>query len=307
MTRHRIKHVKKNNTWQIASAILGILLVISLYFNMAESQIKDDDTGSPTISLEDAQKKALGVINNNLLRDGMEATVIDTLDKNEMYGLRLDINGQDTMTYLSKDGKFLFTNAIDLDNPPAKPASQPTAPSEPVVVADVSVDDDAVRGSADATVTIIEFSDFECPYCGRFYTNTYSQIKEQYIDTGKVKYVFRDFPLNFHQKAQKASEAAECAGEQNKYWEMHDKLFENQGALDITSLKSHAVAIGLDADTFNTCLDSGKFASEVQKDLKEGQSYGVTGTPAFFINGQFISGAQPFEVFKKAIEDELAK
>ena len=172
---------------------------------------------------------------------------------------------------------------------------------------DVSVDDDPVDGSADAPVTIVEFSDFQCPYCGTFYSTTLPLIRKDYVETGKVKMVYRDFPLSsIHANAQKAAEASECADEQGKFWEYHDTLFEKQ-TLDIASLKQHAVDLGLDADQFNECLDSGKMATEVQKDLADGTLYGVKGTPAFFINGILISGAQPYSTFKQIIDKELSK
>jgi len=172
---------------------------------------------------------------------------------------------------------------------------------------EVSVDDDPVRGSENAPVTIIEFSEFECPFCGRFFQQTLPQIEENYIKTGKVRHVFRDFPLTFHQYAQKAAEASECADEQGKFWEYHDKLFENQNALDTGSLKQYAKDLGLDTAKFNSCLDSGKMTSEVQKDFSDGAQSGVSGTPTFFINGIQIVGAQPYSAFEQLIEQELNK
>ena len=169
----------------------------------------------------------------------------------------------------------------------------------------VSEDDDAVLGNENAPVTIIEFSDYECPFCARFFSGAYSQIKEKYIDTGKVKLIYRDFPLSFHPNAQKAAEAAECAGDQNKYYEMHDKIFENQQAITTTDLKNYAKEIDLNLQDFNACLDSGEMASEVRKDFQDGQSAGVQGTPTFFINEQKIVGAQPFSAFEEIIEGEL--
>jgi len=175
---------------------------------------------------------------------------------------------------------------------------------------EVSVDDDAVRGDANAKVTIIEFSDFECPYCGRNFTQTFPKIDEKYIKTGKAKYVFRDFPLGFHQNAIPAAIAANCVREQGgdeMFWSYHDKLYSNQKSLDAASLKKFAGEVGADEAKFKTCLDSQKFKDEVDKDMKDGQAVGVQGTPAFFVNGRLISGAVPFEVFEKAIEEELAK
>lgn len=171
----------------------------------------------------------------------------------------------------------------------------------------VEVDDDVIKGDKDAKVTIIEFTDYQCPFCSKFYTETLPSIQKEYIDTGKARLVVRDFPLSsIHPLAQKAAEASECADEQGKYWEYHNKLFENQAALDIASLKKYAADLGLDVAKFNDCLDSGKMASEVTKDTTDGTAAGVRGTPAFFINGKLISGAQPYSVFQQAINAELS-
>lgn len=187
------------------------------------------------------------------------------------------------------------------------PVAAPTPAPEPANV-DMAklVDDDSVKGDADAPVTIVEFSDYECPFCARFYEQTYKQIKSKYIDTGKVKLVYRDFPLSFHPQAQKAAEAAECAGEQGNYYDMHDKLFEDGVAGGVSSFKAYAKEIGLDTAKFDSCLDNGDMASEVQKDFLDGQQAGIQGTPGFFVNGVPISGAQPFSVFEQIIEAELS-
>lgn len=171
----------------------------------------------------------------------------------------------------------------------------------------VSVDDDPMKGDKNAPVTIVEFSDFQCPYCARFHLDTFPQIDKDYIQTGKVRFVYRDFPLPFHTNAEKAAEAAECAHEQGKFWEYHNKIFENQKSLSMESLKQWAKDLGLDVVRFNSCLDSGKMAVEIQKDAQEGASYGVSGTPAFFVNGQLLSGAQPYTNFKQLIDQQLAR
>ena len=153
-------------------------------------------------------------------------------------------------------------------------------------------------------VTILEFSDFQCPYCQRV-RPTMTRLREVYSD--RVRFAFRHYPLDFHPQAQKAGEAAACAGEQGKFWEMHDRLWANPGKLQVDDLKAHAQALGLDAKGFDACLDSGRFASLLEKDLKAGQEYGVSGTPAFFVNGRPLVGAQPFEAFQQVIDDELAR
>ncbi|MBN2095900.1 DsbA family protein [Candidatus Peregrinibacteria bacterium] len=182
----------------------------------------------------------------------------------------------------------------------------PTA-GEPV---DVSIDDDAMKGDKNAPVTIVEFSDFECPFCSRFYRDTLPDILSEYVDKGKVRFVYRDFALSFHQHARTASLASECAKDQGgdkAFFKYHDKLYENQTALSTENFKAWAVELGLNASKFNDCLDSEKFADEIDKDFADGKAYGVTGTPAFFINGRLVSGAQPFSVFKGIIDEELAK
>ena len=159
---------------------------------------------------------------------------------------------------------------------------------------------------------MIEFSDFQCPFCQRNFANTLPTLKKDYIDTGKVRYVFRDFPLDsIHPQARKAAEAAHCAGEQGKYWEMHDTLFKNQRALGGIQLKGFARTLGLKEDEFNTCLDDGKYANTVSEHLAAGSAVGVTGTPSFFIaktsaDGTLeainIKGAQPFTSFQQVID-----
>tara|TARA_Y100001968_G_scaffold313639_1_gene338038 strand:+ start:2056 stop:3213 length:1158 start_codon:yes stop_codon:yes gene_type:complete len=168
---------------------------------------------------------------------------------------------------------------------------------------DVSFDkDDPIYGSPDAPVVIVEFSDFQCPYCSRV-NPTLEQVKTTYGD--KVALVFRDFPLPMHKEAPQAGAAAQCANDQGKFWEYHDKLFANQRALEDDKLKGYAAELGLDSAAFDSCLESGKYLAEVEEDKKAGAAVGVAGTPAFFINGQFLNGARPFESFKELIDSEL--
>lgn len=205
------------------------------------------------------------------------------------------INGLSAVTPTGTNGDYVPTGA--------QPSAR-NAPTPNVNMVEV-IDDDTIKGDPDAPVTIVEWSDYECPFCTRFYEQTLGQIEEEYIDTGKVKFVYRDFPLSFHANAQKAAEAAECAGEQEKYFEMHDKLFEDGVAGGVASFKQYAQEISLNTADFNTCLDSGEMASEVRKDFADGQRIGISGTPGFIINGQLVSGALPFEAFQQVIEAEL--
>jgi protein-disulfide isomerase len=160
------------------------------------------------------------------------------------------------------------------------------------------------RGPKDAPVTIVEFSDFECPYCGAAH-DTVEQVMSTYA--GKVRLVYRQFPLtNIHPHAAKAAEAALCAADQGKFWEYHDVLFKNQKKLDPTDLKTYASSTGMDGQKFGSCLESGEKKGRVDADQQAGLQAGVGGTPAFFINGIFLNGAQPIDEFKRVIDAELA-
>lgn len=168
-------------------------------------------------------------------------------------------------------------------------------------------------GNANAKVTIVEFSDFQCPFCRRFWSDALPQIKKEYVDTGKAKFVYKHYPLSFHPGAKPAAEGSECANEQGKFWEFHDKVFseqekQGQGTIQFgkPELKKWAGQIGLNISQFNQCLDSGKYSKLVDDDFAYGSELGVSGTPTTFINGQRIVGAQPFTSFK-AVIDSLFK
>jgi protein-disulfide isomerase len=159
-----------------------------------------------------------------------------------------------------------------------------------------------VRGPSDANVTIVEYSDFQCPACGMA-EPIIKQVLAAYPT--QVNFIYKDYPMPYHTLAQKASEAAECAGVQGKYWEMHDILFTNQNALSDADLKGYAVELGLDSAKFNTCLDTGAMRADVGADMEEAKAKGITATPSFFINGRKIVGAQPLDVWKAAIDSFL--
>lgn len=199
-------------------------------------------------------------------------------------------------------------------NPQPAQAPQPSAPK----IVKVSLDDDPVKGNPDAEVTIVEFSDFQCPFCLRFYDQTLPLIQKNYIDTGKIKFVYRDFPIdNLHPNARPAHIAAECADEQGKFWDYHDILFERVDEwqrLPMTNLGDKFVAyadeLELEQSSFISCLESPTIAQEVQTDYLDGGRYGVTGTPAFFVGTEkdgfiLISGAQPYSSFQTTIDSLL--
>ena len=184
---------------------------------------------------------------------------------------------------------------------PVTPATAPT----PASIAGAG--NAMMLGSPAAPVTIVEFSDYQCPFCAGYAQQTFPRLKAEFVDTGRVQYVFKDFPLPNHQQAPKAHEAARCAGEQGAYWEMHDQLFTRQadwsGRADhMTVFQTFAVGLGLEAPVFEACLDSGRWVDAMNIDLEEGVSLGARGTPTFFIDGYPLVGAQSYETFQLAIE-----
>lgn len=167
---------------------------------------------------------------------------------------------------------------------------------------EVSADDDPSLGPDDAQVTIVQFAEFQCGYCGKA-QETLDQVLKDY--DGKVRMVYRDYPLSFHDRAVPAAIAANCAGEQGKYWDMHRRMMEDQRSLDDATLERYATELQLDLGAWAECRVDPKQAAEVQKDFEDGMAVGVTGTPAFFINGVMLSGAQPYDRFKQILDREL--
>jgi protein-disulfide isomerase len=183
----------------------------------------------------------------------------------------------------------------------------------------VSTDGAFSQGPKDAKFVIVEFSDFQCPFCARYATQTYSQVIDDYVKPGKLKYVFRNFPLeSIHAQALKAAEASQCAGEQDRFWEMHDHLFKNQQSLEDKDYSGHATKLGLDVPKFQQCMESRKYTAKVKKDNDDGTKLGVKGTPTFFFGSvdpkdptkmravALLSGAQPYQEFKDTIDKLLS-
>ena len=189
--------------------------------------------------------------------------------------------------------------AMERKSNPNRPQNPPM-PSEPV---QISIEGLPVKGPREAPVTILEISDFDCPFCSKAF-QTVEQLMEAY--PGKIRLAFQNMPLSFHRNARPAAEAALAAGDQGKFWEMYERIFTLRQT-DRESLINHARALHLDVEKFTKCLDEQCHRKEIDRDIKRSQMLGVRGTPSFFINGRLIVGAQPYEVFKKMVEEELAK
>ena len=219
-----------------------------------------------------------------------------------VIGLSLWFSAREIRMGLEKGAVQRVAQAVNQPSP-APPSPSPSLPP-PQPTGDLSklkITDSPYEGKKNAPVTIIDCSDFQCPFCARFVNDTLSRLRKNEIKDGEVKFVFKNFPLPFHQYAEKASEAAECANKQGKFWQMHDLLFSSNGRLDIDSLKSYAKQIGLNSDKFDHCMESGETAEIVSVDKSQCASAGVQGTPTFFINGKILVGAQPYEQFKSLI------
>jgi protein-disulfide isomerase len=197
---------------------------------------------------------------------------------------------------------------------------QQAQPAPPTALAPqkLTVKGDAIYklGKDDAPVSMVEFTDFQCPFCGRFEATTFPEIKKNFIDTGKLRLILRDLPLSdMHPYALKAAQSVHCAGDQGKFWEMKDLVFKNQTRLDIDSLAGYAKDISLNADTYKRCMADGKHLKEIGDETKYAISLGITGTPTFIlgktdgdtVEGRVIVGAQPYAVFEAAINEILGK
>ncbi len=196
-------------------------------------------------------------------------------------------------------------------------ASPPVAAAAPLVGTELLLEGAQFKGAASSQVVFVEFSDFQCPFCGVYAASSYQQITREYVDTGRLRYAFMSFPIeSLHASAFKHHLAAACAGDQGRFWEMHDRLFANQKATEPAALTAHAAAAGLNTAAFRSCMESGGYASDIRRAMKTGDDIGVTGTPTFLIGvigedqklkvAKVISGAKPYSVFKEAIDGVLA-
>jgi protein-disulfide isomerase len=188
-------------------------------------------------------------------------------------------------------------------------AKAPEPPPQPATFS-MNLEGRPFLGSKDAPLTMVQFTDYQCPFCQRFHTQIFPEIKKQFIDTGKLRFYSRDFPLGFHPNAPRAAQAARCAGDQNKFWEMHEILGANAAKLDMESVTGFAKQLNLDAEKFRSCIETGKYASAVQNDAAEASKYGANGTPSFLIGkstpegvtGELVEGALPYPVFESKLK-----
>ena len=194
--------------------------------------------------------------------------------------------------------------------------STPTRPQDPTPkrIGKVKIGTSSALGHADAPVTIVEYTDYQCPHCGRFHTSTFEELKKNYIDTGKIQFISRDLPLNFHQNALRAAQAARCAGEQDKFWQLRDLLIRNSSKLEPKAIVTYAQQVQLDTEKFNACVNGDKYIDEIRREVAEANSLGITGTPSFIvgrrsqdsIEGTILVGTLPYVALEMKIKELLA-
>ena len=261
----------------------------------------EDET--PNVNYEKVTTKKS---NSGMLVKGLVAAIVVAAF---LGGYSLGLNGENS---ISNDELAEMILEMQEESPVQAQQARQAQPNAPVFV---SLDDDPLKGNPNAPFTIVEFSDFQCPFCMKFHAETLPLIEQNYINTGKVNFVYRDFPIqSIHPNAIPAALASECADEQGKFWEFHDMIFVNQKAWErqdvvqsIQTFQQYAVELNLDIESFNDCLSSGKYVDEINKDLQDGRDYGVTGTPGFFVGNEKmgfikIQGAQPYAAFQQVLD-----
>ncbi len=296
----------RSNPWMIATFVLGILFVVTLF-------VKSGPTGTGNVVSEQEVSQNILAYLNSQVEGGVE---LDSISRDKgLYKLMVTYQGQTIPLYATLDGTSLVSDLVSLDGNAVQQNPNINNGNQRVEIASEKIKG-PMLGQATAPVTVIEFSDFQCPFCASAHEDAVKNIRTQYVDTGKVNFVYKDFPLGFHPEAQPAAVAARCfekvkGGSDAEFFKYHDKLFENQADLGTENYKKWARELGANGVQFDACLSSGEFDDDVQADTDLGSSLGVSGTPAFFIGNEekgyvLISGAQPFANFKQVIDAQLA-
>lgn len=288
------------STWKVVTVILALVVVLSVFTSGFRFDALPTASSGAVIPLTEAESKVVQFLNENVLVPPFTAAVTKSQEENGLYKLTLSIAGQSVDSYLSKDGALLFPRWIDLTAPQERPVG-------PQIVQrfDISIDNDPLLGETTAPVTIIEFANVKCSDCLRFHQDIFPQLKEQYIDTGKVRLVFRDYPTA---ESELVGLAGECALEQGNqhFWTFQDRMFANLDQLTAETFRVWAQELNFNMERFDSCMSNNKYKKELYEDLSDLKAaVGETSVPTFFINGQVVVGVPPFEEFARIIEGEL--
>lgn len=289
------------NPWMLATVVLGVLFLVTLFNSTSGGgfgEASSSKVGEDVVAYLNGQTGG--------------GVVLQSVEKeNGLYKVTVTYQGQDVPMYATLDGKNLVPQVTPLDGSVVGGSDVPTAPTV------VDIDENKLvgvpmKGDVNAPVTVIEFSDFQCPYCEKAYSDAVKGIEENYVKSGKVKFYYMNFPLSFHPEAMPAANAALCfekvkGGSDVEFYKYHDKLFENQGSLSDANYKKWARELGANGAQFDACQSAMEFEDKINAEMAYGSQLGVTGTPGFFVNGVFLEGAYPYAQFETLIEEELAK
>lgn len=288
------------STWKVVTVILALVVVLSVFTSGFRFDSLPTVSSGTVIPLTEAESKVIQFLNENVLVPPFTAAVTQSQEENGLYKLTLSIAGQSVDSYISKDGALLFPRWIDLTAPPERPIG-------PQIVQrfDIGIDNDPLLGETTAPVTIIEFANVKCSDCLRFHQDIFPKLKEQYIDTGKVRLVFRDYPTV---ESELVGLAGECALEQGNqhFWTFHDRMFANSDQQNTETFRQWAQELNFNMERFDSCMQNNKYQKELYEDLNDLKAaVGETPVPTFFINGQVVVGVPSFEEFARIIEGEL--
>jgi len=284
----------RKNPWKVASIVLFIALVAVFLWKLP--------AGDNSISEQKAINNLLSFINSS---GAGSAKVLSSSVVGPFYEVQLEFQGQQFPAQITKDGNFLIVNVIPIsaDAPALDNVQSPQS-------FNINISGSPSEGNESAKVVIAEFTDYQSPSVRAYFNESYPSLKKDYIDTGKVLYVIKDYPLSSqHPEAEKAAEAARCVAEQKGdtgYFRMHDLLLKNQDSLGAENYRKWAAQLGVNVGKFDSCMSEGTYAAAVQQDISYGKQLGVAGTPTFFIDGKIMAGAPSYSTFSRLIEQELS-
>ncbi|MCS7123639.1 MAG: DsbA family protein [Candidatus Aenigmarchaeota archaeon] len=291
--------------------ILIVMLAVSIFYSFKRTETISNATSTQQIlSKEEVGKKVVDYINKNLVPPGVTIELSRVEDFDNLYKVIILAGGNEIPVYATKDGKTLFLQSFDMTVPLRREEEQQTIKLTTKLLN--KINKKPFIGSMNAPITIIEFTDYQCPFCARHSKQTLPLIKANFIEKGLIKYFVFDFPLDFHQNAEEAAIASRCANEQNKYWEMHDILFEKQQEWSYSNepykiFKEYAASLNLDVSMFEKCIKEERYKDDVRDDYLIASENGISGTPAFFIlrtnsnEAIPIRGALPYTEFERII------
>ncbi|MFP4567682.1 MAG: DsbA family protein [Candidatus Woesearchaeota archaeon] len=296
-----------SNSWLVVSVILAILFVASLVLGTLGVLNASDTSSSSKMSQSQADAKAREYV--ALLSDQSAPLVVSSVvEEDGLYTINVDFQGQREVWYMSLDGDYFFPNALTYSEIQSLVGgNQGDAPTTPPAQeeGEFNVNLEGANTLGSGEVLMVEYSSATCPFCSRYYTETFSSIESEYVDTNKITYVYKHFTRNDVDIL--AANAMECAGEQDAFFEFKDYVYRNQQSLGQEAVySSWAEDLGLDVAEFDDCFSSRRYSQLASENTQEGQLNGVTGTPGFLVGSRLIAGAQPFANFKSAIDAELA-